>query len=96
MSVDPLTGGVAALHLVHYLVTGFGNDSAITEAVRTRTFYVAPRVNPDGVEWTLADSPEFRRSSVRAWPWADAHLAPDIFQGRESGLQTPQQHPLVR
>ena len=73
-----VTGGVAALHLIHYLVTGFGNDAAITEAVRTRTFYVAPRVNPDGVEWTLADSPQFRRSSVRAWPWADAHLAPGL------------------
>jgi len=70
-----VTGGVAALHLIHYLVTGFGNDPAITEAVRTRTFYVAPRVNPDGVEWVLADSPQFRRSSVRAWPWSDAHEA---------------------
>ncbi len=73
-----VTGGVAALHLIHYLVTGFGSDPAVTEAVRTRTFYVAPRVNPDGVEWTLADSPEFRRSSVRAWPWADAHVSPGL------------------
>ncbi len=73
-----VTGGVAALHLIHYLVTGFGNDPAVTEAVRTRTFYVAPRVNPDGVEWTLADSPQIRRSSVRPWPWADAHVAPGL------------------
>lgn len=73
-----VTGGVAALHLIHYLVTGFGNDPTVTEAVRTRTFYVAPRVNPDGVEWVLADSPQFRRSSVRAWPWADAHHAPGL------------------
>jgi len=73
-----VTGGVAALHLINYLVNGFGNDPTVTEAVRTRTFYVAPRVNPDGVEWTLADSPQFRRSSVRAWPWAGAHEAPGL------------------
>ena len=73
-----VTGGVAALHLIHHLVSGFGGDAAVTEALRTRTFYVVPRVNPDGVEWVLADSPQFRRSSVRPWPWQDAHLAPGL------------------
>ena len=29
----------------------------VTEALRTRTFYVVPRVNPDGAEWALADPP---------------------------------------
>lgn len=71
-----VTGGVAALHLIHHLVTGFGSDPKVTEALRTRTFYVAPRVNPDGVEWALADTPRFRRSSVRNWPWKDGHLDP--------------------
>ncbi len=75
-----VTGGVAALHLVHHLVTGFGSDPMVTEALQTRTFYVAPRVNPDGVEWVLADSPQFRRSSVRPWPWHDAHLAPGLHE----------------
>ncbi|MEY4339973.1 MAG: hypothetical protein RLZ14_1823 [Actinomycetota bacterium] len=73
-----VTGGVAALHLVHHLVTGHGTDPAVTEALRTRTFYVVPRVNPDGVEWVLADSPRFRRSSVRPWPWRDAHRDPGL------------------
>jgi len=75
-----VTGGVAALHLIHHLVTGFGSDEVVTEALRTRTFYVVPRVNPDGVEWALADSPQFRRSSVRPWPWRDAHLAPGLHE----------------
>ncbi len=75
-----VTGGVAALHLIEYLVTGFGSDAMVTEALETRTFYVAPRVNPDGVEWVLADSPQFRRSSVRPWPWRDAHLAPGLHE----------------
>ena len=75
-----VTGGVAALHLIHHLVAGFGNDPMVTEAVNTRTFYVVPRVNPDGVEWVLADNPKFRRSSVRPWPWRDAHLAPGLHE----------------
>jgi len=75
-----VTGGVAALHLIHHLVSGFGSNPMVTEALRTRTFYVVPRVNPDGVEWVLADSPQFRRSSVRPWPWRDAHLAPGLHE----------------
>ena len=73
-----VTAGVAAQHLIHTLVTGFGSDPTVTRALRTRTFYVVPRVNPDGVEWALADQPQFRRSSVRPWPWRDAHLAPGL------------------
>jgi hypothetical protein len=68
-----LTASVAACSLIHRLVTGYGTDDTITRAVRTRTFYVVPRVNPDGAEWVLADRPRFRRSSVRPWPWRDAH-----------------------
>jgi hypothetical protein len=71
-----VTGGAAALYLIHHLVSGHGTNAEVTEALRTRTFYVVPRVNPDGVEWALSDSPQYRRSSVRNWPWADGHKAP--------------------
>ncbi len=73
-----LTATVAACHLIHRLVTGFGTDDTITRALTTRTFYVVPRVNPDGAEWVLADRPRFRRSSVRAWPWRDGHRWPGL------------------
>jgi hypothetical protein len=73
-----VTAGVAALHLIHRLVTGHGTDPTVTRALQTRTFYVVPRVNPDGVEWALADSPQYRRSSTRPWPWRDAHRAPGL------------------
>ena len=72
------TATVAALSLIEQLVTGFGTDPTVTRALQTRTFYIVPRVNPDGAEWGLADSPRYRRSSVRAWPWPDAHLAPGL------------------
>jgi len=76
-----VTGGVAALYLLHHLVTGFGEgDPAVVEALRTRTFYVAPRVNPDGVEAALADAPRYRRSSMRPWPWRDRHQWPGLVE----------------
>jgi hypothetical protein len=74
-----LTATVAACALVDRLVTGYGVDDTVTRALATRTFYVVPRVNPDGAEWVLADRPRFRRSSVRAWPWRDAHRWPGVY-----------------
>ena len=75
-----VTGGVAALHLIHHLLDGFTNgDAKVVEAMRTRTFYVVPRVNPDGVEAALADSPRHRRSSMRPWPWTDRHEWPGLL-----------------
>lgn len=67
-----LTASVAACHLIHTLVDGHRNgDERIVRALKTRTFYVVPRVNPDGAEWVLADRPKWRRSSTRPWPWRD-------------------------
>ena len=73
-----VTGGVAALSLIRRLVTGFGGDPLVTRALQTRTFYVLPRLNPDGVEQMLADRPKFLRSSTRPWPWRDAWRQPGL------------------
>jgi hypothetical protein len=74
-----LTATVAACYLIERLVTGYAaGDETIVRALRTRTFYVVPRVNPDGAEWALADRPRFRRSSTRPWPWRDAHQWPGL------------------
>lgn len=75
-----LTATVAACALIQHLVDGNGSDDAVTEALATRTFYIVPRVNPDGAEWALADSPKFRRSSTRAWPWTDGHRWPGLHR----------------
>lgn len=66
-----VTGSTAALHLVHKLLIGHRNDSKVTRALDTRTFYVVPRLNPDGAEWALADIPKIIRSSVRPYPRVD-------------------------
>lgn len=72
-----LTATVAACHLIDRLVTGWhAGDEIVTRALQTRTFYVVPRVNPDGAEWVLADRPRWRRSSTRPWPWRDGYRWP--------------------
>ncbi len=73
-----LTASVAALALLAHLVEGYGSDPMVTEALRTRTFYVVPRVNPDGAELALADRPRLLRSSVRPWPWTDGWSEPGL------------------
>jgi hypothetical protein len=75
-----LTATVAACFLIHRLVTGHAEgDAVVRRALATRTFYVVPRVNPDGAEWVLADRPRFRRSSTRPWPWrGDAREWPGL------------------
>ena len=61
------TGTTAALLLIERLLEGYDEDERVTKALDTRTFYVVPRVNPDGADAGLADG-RFRRSSVRPYP----------------------------
>lgn len=78
-----LAGTAAALHLVHHLVTRYGEDERVTRALDTRAFYVLPRINPDGAELALADRPRFLRSSTRPWPIVDPldGLVPEDVDG---------------
>ncbi len=73
-----LTATVAACALLEHLVSGADDDPTVRRAVRTRTFYVVPRVNPDGAEWVLADEPRFPRSATRPWPETDGHRWPGL------------------
>ena len=66
-----VTGATAALHLIQRLLSGYGPDERVTQALDTRVFYVVPRLNPDGAELALAERPRFIRSSTRPWPLAD-------------------------
>jgi murein tripeptide amidase MpaA len=61
------TGCSAALHLIHRLLSGYGSDDGVTRALDTRTFYVVPRLNPDGAERGLKER-RFIRSSIRPYP----------------------------
>jgi murein tripeptide amidase MpaA len=66
-----LTGSTAALYLLNKLVDGHGSDDTVTRALDTRTFYVVPRMGPDGAELAMAEKPRWVRSSVREYPRTD-------------------------
>ncbi len=63
-----VTATMAIVHLVDQLTGGYGTDADITRALDTRTFYLVPRVNPDGAELAVAEIPKTVRGSVHAWP----------------------------
>ena len=69
-----VTASAACLYHIETMVSGFGNDRTITHCLDTRTFYVCPRVNPDGAEWALGEMNRSVRSSVRPYPHADEQV----------------------
>ena len=76
-----VTASVALVHLVDHLTSGYGSDPLVTRALDSRTFYVVPRINPDGAELALAEVPYVVRGSVHPWPIAeqlDGLVASDI------------------
>jgi len=75
-----LSGSTACLYFLNRLVTGFGTDTEITRCLQSRTFYICPRVNPDGAEWALADTPKIIRSSTRPYPYAEPSIGGLINQ----------------
>ncbi len=87
------TASVALLHLIHHLCTGYGSDERITRALDTRTFYIVPRVNPDGAELSLGEVPFIVRSTVREWPrtdQADGLIVGDVdLDGRSLQMRVP-------
>ncbi|HMM42966.1 MAG TPA: M14 family zinc carboxypeptidase, partial [Thermomicrobiales bacterium] len=77
-----VTGCNVALYTAEMLLAGYGNDADTTELLDTRTFYIAPRVQPDGAELYLT-TPYTLRSSVREWPAGDPDegLTPEDIDG---------------
>jgi len=64
-----LAGSSACLYFIHTLLTGYGHDPDVSRCLDTRVFYICPRINPDGAEWALADTPKLIRSSTRPYPY---------------------------
>ncbi|UCE42853.1 MAG: hypothetical protein JSV17_07865 [Candidatus Aminicenantes bacterium] len=52
---DFVIGSEVALGIAEYLVDGYGKDEKVTKALDTRTFYIMPRLNPDGAELFFGD-----------------------------------------
>jgi len=47
---DHVVGSEVALGIIEQLITGYGEDAEITRILNKRTFYIIPRLNPDGAE----------------------------------------------
>jgi murein tripeptide amidase MpaA len=74
-----VTGTAAALYTIWYLLSNYGTDSEITRLVDTTSFYILPRVSPDGAEFYLT-TPHFLRSTVRPYPFTEEQ---DGLQGED-------------
>ncbi|MCL4867395.1 MAG: carboxypeptidase [Anaerolineae bacterium] len=66
-----VSASTASLYLLNKLLTQYGQDDKVTYALDSRAFYVVPRLNPDGAEWALADTPKWIRSSTKPYPRTD-------------------------
>lgn len=60
----------AVLTIIQRLVT----EPKHRELLRTRAFYLVPRLNPDGAEWALESPPRIIRSSTRPYPYDEEDL----------------------
>lgn len=89
-----VTGSVAALTVIHWLLTQYGVDPIATEILDTRTVYVVPRIAVDGAEMYLT-TPHLLRSSPRSYPHAEElpGLYADDVDGDGRILLMRQVHP---
>ncbi len=62
-----VTGSMAALYLIGTLLTGYDNDEHVTRLLDEQTFYILPRLSPDGAERYLT-TPYNLRATLRPWP----------------------------
>ncbi len=62
-----VTGSMAALYLIETLLSGYGKDETVTRLLDQQTFYILPRLSPDGAERYLT-TPHNLRATVRPWP----------------------------
>ena len=62
-----VTASVTALYFAWSLLSGHGEDEALTRLVDETTFYIIPAVSPDGVELVLSNA-GIVRSGTRMYP----------------------------
>lgn len=50
LEADHVIGSEVALGIAEYLINNYGKDTEVTNILDKRTFYIIPRLNPDGAE----------------------------------------------
>ena len=76
-----LVGSMACLYLLHTLVSGSETDAEIRRCLDTHTFYICPRVNPDGAEWALESPARIIRSGTRPYPHNEEPVSGLVAEG---------------
>lgn len=66
-----IAGTTTAMRIVRELLDGYGQDERISRLLDQSTFYVAPRLNPDGAALAMSANPRYVCSGVRAYPWEE-------------------------
>jgi murein tripeptide amidase MpaA len=66
-----ITGTTVTLYIALHLLEGYGKDEHITRLLDSSTYYIQPRINPDGAALAMAANPRFVRSGVRPYPYED-------------------------
>lgn len=82
---DHVVGSEVALGIADYLIKGYGKDDKVTETLDTRTFYVVPRLNPDGAEAFFAKIKEEHAGNFKPrdedYDWLIDEDGPDDLNG---------------
>lgn len=65
-----VSASTAVLMILQTLLAGHSEgDADVVRLLQERTFYLVPRLNPDGAEWALETPPRIVRSSTRRYPF---------------------------
>jgi len=82
---DHVVGSEVALGIAEYLINGYGNDEKVTKILDKRTFYIVPRLNPDGAELffgkTLIEHPGNLRPRDDDYDWLTDEDGPEDLNG---------------
>ena len=72
-----VTASMVCLYTAQHLLENYGVCEEITHLLNTRTYYILPRVNPDGAEKYLT-TPYTLRSSVKPYPDVETASLPGL------------------
>jgi murein tripeptide amidase MpaA len=82
---DHVIGSEVALGIADFLIEGYGKDENVTKALDTRTFYIIPRVNPDGAELffddLLCEHPGNLKPRDEDYDWSTDEDGPEDLNG---------------
>lgn len=82
---DHVIGSEVALGIAEYLIKGYGKNAEVTEVLDKRTFYIIPRLNPDGAEIffekTLLEHPQNLKPRDEDYDWLIDEDGPEDLNG---------------